>query len=69
MVIVLAVIQVVVLGQPNGNFFGIETIKICVSYYAISIYMNIILTLLICSHLLCASKEMSGILDKEAGMA
>jgi len=66
---ILAVIQVVVSGQPNGNFFGIETIKIGVSYYAISICMNIVLTVLICVRLLRASKQMSGILDREAGTA
>lgn len=63
---VLAVIQVVVSGQPNGNFFGIETIKIAVSYYAISICMNIVLTVLICARLLQASKRISGALDEEA---
>ena len=66
MALVLAVIQVVVSGEPNGNFFGIETIKIAVSYYAISICMNIVLTLLICARLLQASKRMSGVLDEEA---
>ena len=66
MVPVLAVIQVVISGEPNGNFFGIETIKIGVSYYAISICMNIVLTVLICARLLQASKRITGILDEEA---
>ena len=69
MVPVLAVIQVVVSGEPNGNFFGIQTIKIAVSYYAISICMNIVLTVLICVRLLRASKQISGILDEEAATA
>ena len=69
MVLVLAVIQVVVSGEPNGNFFGIETIKIGVSYYAISISMNIVLTVLICVRLLRASKQITSILDREAGTA
>jgi hypothetical protein len=61
---ILAVIQVVVSGKPNGNFFGIETIKIGVSYYAISICMNIVLTVLICARLLQASKKIAA-LDEE----
>ena len=66
MIPVLAVIQVVVSGQPDGNFFGIQTIKIGVSYYAISICMNIVLTVLICVRLLQASKQIAGILEEEA---
>jgi hypothetical protein len=62
-VLVLAVIQVVVSGEPNGNFFGIQTIKIGVSYYAISICMNIVLTVLICARLLQASKNIAGVLE------
>ena len=69
MVAVLAVIQVVVSGEPNGNFFGITTIKIAVSYYAISICMNIVLTVLICTRLLQVSKQMAGILEEEATTA
>lgn len=66
---VLAVIQVVVSGEPDGNFFGIQTIKIGVSYYAISICMNIVLTILICARLLRASKEIAGVLEEGATTA
>jgi len=62
---VLAVLQVVVSGEPNGNFFGIETIKIAVSYYAITICMNIALTILICSRLLRWSRRISTVLGEE----
>jgi len=66
---VLAVIQVVVSGEPNGNFFGIEAIKIAVSYYVISICMNIVLTVLICTRLLRASKQISSSLNLEVEAA
>lgn len=66
---VLAVIQVVVSGEPDGNFFGIKTIEIGVSYYAISICMNIVLTVLICVRLLRVSKQISSVLDEEAASA
>jgi hypothetical protein len=69
MVPVLAVIQVVVSGEPNGNFFGINTIKIGVSYYAISICMNVVLTVLICTRLLQVSKQISSILEEEVATA
>ena len=62
-------IQVVVSGEPNGNFFGIKTIEIAVSYYAISICINIILTVLICARLLRASKQISSILGEEVATA
>lgn len=65
----LAIVQVVVSGEPNGNFFGMETIRIAVSYYAISICMNIVLTILICTRLLRASKDISNALGEECARA
>lgn len=62
---VLAVLQVVVSGEPNGNFFGMGTIKIAVSYYAITICLNIVLTILICARLLRWSRRISDVLGKE----
>jgi len=66
---VFAVIQVVVSGEPDGNFFGIKTIKIGVSYYAISISMNIVLTILICVRLFRLSKQISDILGEDVARA
>lgn len=63
--VVLAIMQVVVSGEPNGNFFGLKTIKIAVSYYAITICLNITLTILICIRLVRMSKRITEVLGEE----
>ncbi|KAF8815711.1 hypothetical protein BYT27DRAFT_7079105 [Phlegmacium glaucopus] len=62
----LAIVQVVMSGEPNGNFFGVDVVKIAVSYYTITISMNIVLTILICIRLIRMSKYISNVLGEEA---
>lgn len=48
----LAIIQLVVAGKPGGNFFGGKSINFGTPYYAITIGLNVILTILIYIRLL-----------------
>ncbi|KZT64310.1 hypothetical protein DAEQUDRAFT_698911 [Daedalea quercina L-15889] len=43
----LAIIELVIAGEPNGNFFGTHAASFGVPYYALTIALNILLTLLI----------------------
>ncbi|CAA7265026.1 unnamed protein product [Cyclocybe aegerita] len=61
----LAIQQVVISGEPNGDFFGLKTIRIAVAYYAITIFLNILVTVLICLRLLRVSKIIYGALGAE----
>ncbi|KAF8803684.1 hypothetical protein BYT27DRAFT_7340507 [Phlegmacium glaucopus] len=63
----LAIVQVVISGLPNGNFFGGRAVKVAVSYYVITICLNIILTALICGRLIRVSKSVSSILGEQTG--
>ncbi|KAF8812843.1 hypothetical protein BYT27DRAFT_7132223 [Phlegmacium glaucopus] len=62
----LAIVQVVISGEANGNFFGFDVVKIAAPYYAITISINIVLTILICIRLIRVSKYISNILGEEA---
>lgn len=46
-VIALAIIQLVVAGKPGGNFFGGKSINFGTPYYAITIGLNIVVSILI----------------------
>ncbi|TFY65000.1 hypothetical protein EVJ58_g2250 [Rhodofomes roseus] len=48
----LAIIELVIAGTPNGNFFGSRAASFGVPYYALTISLNILLTLLIVARLL-----------------
>ncbi|KAF8167193.1 hypothetical protein B0H34DRAFT_645238 [Crassisporium funariophilum] len=61
----LAVLQVVLSGLPNGNFFGNEISKIGVSYYSITICLNIVVTILICARLFRISNVVADVLGRE----
>lgn len=62
----LAILQVVLSGLPNGNFFGGNAAKVATAFYSITVCLNIVLTALICGRLLQASKHVSISLGKES---
>ncbi|TFK32146.1 hypothetical protein BDQ12DRAFT_775032 [Crucibulum laeve] len=61
----LAIIVLVVVGKPGGNFFGGKAINFGTPYYAITISMNILITLLICLRLRYQSKSVRRALGKD----
>jgi len=63
----LAIQQLIVAGKPDGDFFGIDSIKFAVSYYAITITLNIVLTVFICIRLSRMSKWFTRTLGKANG--
>ncbi|KAF9562253.1 hypothetical protein CPC08DRAFT_634288 [Agrocybe pediades] len=65
--LVLAIQQLVVAGKPDGDFFGLDSIKFAVSYYSITITLNIVLTVFICMRLSTMSKWFTNTLGKENG--
>ena len=64
--LVLAILQVVFSGLPNGNFFGGSAAKVATAFYVITICLNIVLTGLICGRLLRVSKLVCSSLGKES---
>ncbi len=48
----MAIIQLVVAGKPGGNFFGGKSINFGTPYYAITIGLNVVITILIYARLL-----------------
>jgi len=62
----LAIVQVVLSGLPNGNFFGGMAAKVAIAFYVITVCLNIVLTSLICGRLLRASKQVASSLGKES---
>ncbi|KAF9055668.1 hypothetical protein BJ165DRAFT_1427884 [Panaeolus papilionaceus] len=61
----LAITQLVIAGRPHGNFFGPQAVKVAVAYYVITICLNILVTILICSRLLGVSKRVALALGDE----
>ncbi|PPR02747.1 hypothetical protein CVT26_009458 [Gymnopilus dilepis] len=61
----LAIQQLIVSGSPHGNFFGTESVKFAVSYYSITISLNILLTISICARLLQMSRRFTKSLGEE----
>ncbi|TFK42237.1 hypothetical protein BDQ12DRAFT_677854 [Crucibulum laeve] len=61
----LAIIVLVVVGKPGGNFFGGKAINFGTPYYAITISMNILITLLICLRLRYLSTSVGRVLGKD----
>ncbi|KDR85990.1 hypothetical protein GALMADRAFT_54226 [Galerina marginata CBS 339.88] len=61
----LAINQLLVAGEPHGNFFGPESVKFAVSYYTITISLNIVLTVFICVRLSRVSNHFSRTLGRE----
>jgi hypothetical protein len=54
----LAIVELVGAFTPSGNFFGGRALIFGTTYYAMSISLNIILTLLICARLVYLSRIM-----------
>ncbi|KAH9932602.1 uncharacterized protein B0H18DRAFT_986537 [Fomitopsis serialis] len=52
----LAIIELVIAGTPNGNFFGTRAASFGVPYYALTISLNTLLTLLIVARLLTLAR-------------
>jgi len=60
----LAMTQVIMSGLPRGNFFGGEAAKVATAYYVITVSLNIVLTILICSRLMRVSKRVASALGR-----
>ncbi|KAF8902248.1 hypothetical protein CPB84DRAFT_1776300 [Gymnopilus junonius] len=64
----LAIIQLVVAGEPGGNFFHGKTINFGTPYYTITIAFNIFVTLAIVIRLLRLGKAVSRALGRESAL-
>lgn len=62
----LAIIELVIAGEPGGNFFGTKTRNFGISYYTITIGLNIIVTVLICVRLLRLSNAITRVLGRDS---
>lgn len=61
----LAVCELVAAGVPGGDFFAGRSVNFGVPYYAMSIALNLLLTLLICARLLYLSRWVSTAMGAE----
>lgn len=61
----LAIIELILAGKPNGNFFGGKAINFGIPYYAITISLNILITILICTRLIRLSRAVDKVLGYE----
>lgn len=59
-IIALAIIQLVVSGKPGGNFFHGKSINFGTPYYAITIGLNVVVTILIYVRLLRLISALNG---------
>lgn len=62
----LSIIELVTAGKPGGNFFGGRTINFGTPYYAITISLNVIVTILISVRLLRLSRAISKVLGRDS---
>lgn len=62
----LSIIELVIAGKPGGNFFGGRTINFGTPYYAITISLNVIVTILISVRLLRLSRAISKVLGRDS---
>ncbi|KAH9922724.1 uncharacterized protein B0H18DRAFT_1183390, partial [Fomitopsis serialis] len=63
--IVVAVFTLIAAGSPNGDFFEGIAVDFGTSYYALTVSLNIIVTILICARMLYMSKGVSAVLGPE----
>lgn len=64
--VALSIIELVLAGKPNGDFFHGKTINFGTPYYTITIAFNITVTLLIVSRLRRLSKVVSGAIGPDS---
>ncbi|KAF9528134.1 hypothetical protein CPB83DRAFT_854964 [Crepidotus variabilis] len=62
----LAIIELVIAGEPGGNFFHGKAASFGVPYYALTISLNVIVTLLICFRLWKLGSVVSKALGRES---
>jgi hypothetical protein len=61
--VALAIIQLVVSGKPGGNFFEGKSIDFGTPYYTITIVLNVVVTILICTRLIRLYSSLSQIAE------